>query len=87
MALELDHLFIFTSVGAREVEQLLKFGLTEGEPNTHAGQGTACRRFFFLLERHRKRRAVRSRLLRGPVVRRCLFGRGCGRAGIPGTRA
>jgi Glyoxalase-like domain len=47
MALELDHLFIFTSVGAREVEQLLKFGLTEGEPNTHPGQGTACRRFFF----------------------------------------
>lgn len=47
MALELDHLFIFTSVGAREVEQLLKLGLTEGEPNTHTGQGTACRRFFF----------------------------------------
>jgi len=47
MALELDHLFIFTSVGAREVEQLLKFGLTEGEPNTHTRQGTACRRFFF----------------------------------------
>jgi hypothetical protein len=47
MTLELDHLFIFTSVGAREVEQLLKFGLTEGEPNTHTGQGTACRRFFF----------------------------------------
>jgi hypothetical protein len=47
MALELDHLFIFTSVGAWEVEQLLKVGLTEGEPNTHPGQGTACRRFFF----------------------------------------
>jgi Glyoxalase-like domain len=47
MALELDHLFIFTSVGAREVEQLLKFGLSEGERNTHPGQGTACRRFFF----------------------------------------
>src|SRR5262249_14146945 len=47
MALELDHLFIFASAGAREVEQLLKFGLTEGEPNMHPGQGTACRRFFF----------------------------------------
>jgi hypothetical protein len=47
MALELDHLFIFTSVAAPEVELLLRFGLTEGEPNTHPGQGTACRRFFF----------------------------------------
>jgi len=47
MALELDHLFTFTSAAAREVEQLLKFGLSEGEPNTHPGQGTACRRFFF----------------------------------------
>jgi glyoxalase-like protein len=47
MALELDHLFIFATVGAREVEQLLEFGLTEGESNTHPGQGTACRRFFF----------------------------------------
>jgi hypothetical protein len=44
---ELDHLFVWTSVGGREADQLVAFGLTEGEPNTHPGQGTACRRFFF----------------------------------------
>jgi hypothetical protein len=44
---ELDHLFTFTNVGAPELEQLLQFGLSEGQPNTHPGQGTACRRFFF----------------------------------------
>jgi hypothetical protein len=27
---------------------LATFGLTEGTPNTHPGQGTACRRFFFV---------------------------------------
>jgi len=47
MTVELDHLFIFSSVGALEVEQLLRFGLSEGQPNTHPGQGTSCRRFFF----------------------------------------
>ncbi|MBV9928173.1 MAG: VOC family protein [Acidobacteria bacterium] len=47
MAVELDHLFICTSGGAPEVDQLIAFGLTEGQPNTHPGQGTACRRFFF----------------------------------------
>jgi hypothetical protein len=44
---ELDHLFIWTDVGAPEAEGLVAFGLTEGAPNTHPGQGTACRRFFF----------------------------------------
>lgn len=47
MIIELDHLFTFTSIGAPEVEQLVKFGLSEGQSNTHPGQGTACRRFFF----------------------------------------
>jgi hypothetical protein len=47
MAVELDHLFICTSVGAPEADRLIAFGLTEGAPNTHPGQGTACRRFFF----------------------------------------
>ena len=47
MSIELDHLFTFTSVGAPEVERLVRFGLREGQPNTHPGQGTACRRFFF----------------------------------------
>jgi len=44
---ELDHLFLWASVGGLEADRLVAFGLTEGEPNTHPGQGTACRRFFF----------------------------------------
>jgi hypothetical protein len=44
---EFDHLFIWTDVGAPEAERLAAFGLAEGAPNTHPGQGTACRRFFF----------------------------------------
>jgi len=47
MALEFDHIFIFTEVEAPAVEQLAAFGLTEGQPNVHPGQGTACRRIFF----------------------------------------
>ena len=47
MPLQFDHLFICTSVGAPDAERLVAFGLTEGEPNVHPGQGTACRRFFF----------------------------------------
>ena len=47
MTVELDHLFTLTSRGAPEVERLVAFGLSEGQPNTHPGQGTACRRFFF----------------------------------------
>jgi hypothetical protein len=44
---ELDHVFILTDAGAPEAELLISFGLSEGSPNTHAGQGTANRRFFF----------------------------------------
>jgi hypothetical protein len=44
---ELGHLFIWTEAGAPEAGRLVAFGLTEGAPNTHPGQGTACRRFFF----------------------------------------
>ena len=47
MPIELDHVFICTAVGAPEAEQLIAFGLTEGSPNCHPGQGTANRRFFF----------------------------------------
>lgn len=47
MAIQLDHVFICTSLDAPAAEQLAAFGLTEGEPNVHPGQGTACRRFFF----------------------------------------
>ncbi len=47
MTSELDHLLVCVSRGAPEAAQLAAFGLTEGALNTHPGQGTACRRFFF----------------------------------------
>lgn len=45
--MELDHLFICVEPGAGEAEDLKRFGLVEGTPNQHPGQGTANRRFFF----------------------------------------
>lgn len=47
MRLEIDHFFLLTEAGAPEADKLKAFGLTEGEPNSHPGQGTANRRFFF----------------------------------------
>ncbi len=47
MAFELDHLFICTDIGACEADRLISFGLAEGSSNTHPGQGTTNRRFFF----------------------------------------
>lgn len=45
---ELDHMFICCSPGAEREAQCLKAaGISEGPSNTHPGQGTACRRFFF----------------------------------------
>jgi hypothetical protein len=45
--MELDHVFIFTQLSKQVVNVLHQFGLTEGTPNVHPGQGTSCRRFFF----------------------------------------
>jgi len=45
--MELDHIFIFTHQAAEVASSLKKFGLEEGTANVHAGQGTACRRFYF----------------------------------------
>src|SRR5688572_25735036 len=45
--MQLDHLLLCASIGAPEADGLVEFGLREGTPNTHPGQGTACRRFFF----------------------------------------
>jgi len=45
--MKLDHIFICVSPGAEEAEILSTFGLAEGTPNIHPGQGTANRRFFF----------------------------------------
>src|SRR5690242_11286415 len=47
MSFEIDHLVVCASPGAPEARELVRFGLTEGAPNQHPGQGTACRRFFF----------------------------------------
>ena len=47
MRIELDHLFVCTAPGAPEAEKLVQFGLREGPPSQHAGQGTANRRFAF----------------------------------------
>jgi len=46
-ALEVDHAFVACAPGAPEVGALLELGLVEGSRNTHPGQGTANRRFFF----------------------------------------
>jgi hypothetical protein len=45
--MELDHVYICTDKKAPAGDLLVKFGLTEGSANTHPGQGTANRRFFF----------------------------------------
>jgi glyoxalase-like protein len=43
----LDHLILFCEKDAPEADALVHLGLTEGPSNTHPGQGTANRRFFF----------------------------------------
>jgi hypothetical protein len=47
MALRPHHVIVYTAVGAPEAGSLLDAGLVEGSPNTHRGQGTSNRRFFF----------------------------------------
>src|SRR5688572_2850484 len=46
-AFELDHLFVCSAVDAPEAARLLDLGFAEGKRNTHRGQGTANRCFFF----------------------------------------
>jgi hypothetical protein len=48
MNIELDHLFVCASRDTPEAEELVQFGLREGAPNHHPGQGSASRRFPFL---------------------------------------
>jgi Glyoxalase-like domain len=45
--LEVDHVFVTCAAGAPEGNALLALGFVEGSGNTHPGQGTANRRFFF----------------------------------------
>lgn len=44
--LEIDHIFICVNAPEEKAAILRNFGLTEGETNTHPGQGTANHRFF-----------------------------------------
>jgi hypothetical protein len=44
---ELDHIMIFCDFGAPECGALIEQGFHEGPGNSHPGQGTANRRFFF----------------------------------------
>lgn len=47
MTLELDHVFILVEPKAKVADRLLEHGFQEGPGNTHPGQGTANRRFYF----------------------------------------
>ena len=47
MTYALDHVFVCCAEGAPEADRLTRLGLAEGSSNTHPGQGTASRRFFF----------------------------------------
>lgn len=46
-SVQVDHLFIMCAAGAPEAAAFTRLGFREGAPNTHPGQGTSCRRFFF----------------------------------------
>lgn len=45
--LKIDHIFICSDAPDDDAQIFTDFGFTEGPPNTHPGQGTANRRFFF----------------------------------------
>jgi hypothetical protein len=45
--MEIDHIYICTGTKAPAGNLLTEFGLIEGSSNTHPGQGTANRRFYF----------------------------------------
>lgn len=47
MNLKLDHVFILVKPEAQVADRLLEHGFREGPRNTHPGQGTANRRFYF----------------------------------------
>ena len=47
MSLILDHLFFITGSGGAIADQFRDLGWAEGSSNTHPGQGTSNRRFFF----------------------------------------
>jgi hypothetical protein len=82
MGLKLDHFFILTGPGAPAADLLVDLGMVEGTPNTHPGQGTANRRFFF------KDAALELIFLANEEEARSGAGRGMriiDRFGMPGT--
>ncbi|MCG8382316.1 MAG: VOC family protein [Gammaproteobacteria bacterium] len=73
MDMILDHIFILVEPGAEVADQLIAAGLIEGSSNTHLGQGTANRRFYFkngMLELLYVRDAEEAR--RGPARLLCF---------------
>jgi len=73
MQIELDHLFVCTASGAPEAEKLVQFGLHEGPPNQHPGQGTACRRFSFANAMIELFWVSNAREVQSPSARRTLL--------------
>jgi len=79
MTFALDHIFICASFEAPEANHLIDFGLTEGTGNTHPGQGTSCRRFFFhnamleLLWLHNEEEAKSEIILPLRLYERCKY--------------
>lgn len=47
MTMTLDHVFILVEPEAKVADRLLEHGFREGPRNTHPGQGTTNRRFYF----------------------------------------
>lgn len=47
MNLKLDHVFILVEPEAEAADRLIEHGFREGPRNTHPGQGTTNRRFYF----------------------------------------
>lgn len=45
--MDIDHIFIFTDNKGKAADELVTFGLTEGESRVHNGQGTTNRTFVF----------------------------------------
>lgn len=45
--MHIDHIFIFTDDNGKVADDLVAFGLTEGNNRVHRGQGTTNRKFYF----------------------------------------
>jgi hypothetical protein len=71
--MDIDHLFVFTDQPQRAAERLQAAGLREGTANTHPGQGTACRRFFFRNAYLELVWVSRETEVRSPAIARARF--------------